>query len=131
MNRPYKLTGIVTHGYGRGSKIGYPTANLANYETILPAHGVYATFIRHSGKIYKAVTNIGRNPTFDNENTTVESFLLDADVNLYGENIDIFFIQKLRGEIKFPSPETLVRQIAMDIEEAKKILVDFHGSPEA
>lgn len=128
LGRFYQLTGTVGHGFGRGREIGYPTANLENTETIIPGNGVYATFIRQDESLYRAVTNIGNNPTFNGDKITIESFLLDTDINLYGKEIRIYFIEKIRSEIKFSSSEELTAQIGRDINIARSILGNFHGN---
>lgn len=121
LGRNYTLRGLVTHGHGRGTGLGFPTANLGNIETLLPGNGVYATIARANGQAYKAVTNIGYNPTFGNDEISVESFLLEADVDLYGKEMELEFIARLRAERKFASPAALVEQIGKDIARAKAI----------
>ena len=128
LNRFYQLTGTVGHGFARGRELGYPTANLENTETIIPQNGVYATLVQQGEQLYQAVTNIGNNPTFNGDKTTIESFLLDADVNLYGKKIRIYFIEKIRPEIKFASPDELTAQIERDIEKARTLLGNLHVS---
>lgn len=122
LGRHYALAGIVSHGHGRGAGLGFPTANLANIATLLPANGVYATYAIADGQKYQAVTNIGYNPTFGNEQVSVESFLLDADVNLYGKAMQLEFVARLRDERKFSSVGALAEQIALDVAKARAIL---------
>lgn len=121
LGRPYKVCGKVAHGYGRGSKLGFPTANLADYHVMPPANGVYAAVAICEGRRYKAVTNIGRNPTFNGANISVESFLLDCHSDLYGSSLCLEFLEMLRTERKFSSPQELAAQIGRDIEKAKAI----------
>ncbi len=122
LGRPYSLSGEVIHGCGRGHGLGFPTANLAMPDVLLPRRGVYATRVRCGGETWKAVTNIGSNPTFDGGRLSIESFLLDGDVNLYGKEITVQFIGRLRDEQKFASPEMLTARIAVDVAEARRIL---------
>lgn len=119
LGRFYSVEGLVEKGFGRGEKLGFPTANLAAKKAFLPANGVYATFAYVNGKTFQAVTNIGRNPTFDGSNLTVESFLLDGRHNLYNESLRLEFVARLRGERKFNSPQELVEQIGRDVEQAR------------
>lgn len=123
----YSISGNVEHGFGRGTSMGIPTANLVwNNGKIIPADGVYATIVNYNGKNYQAVTNIGNNPTFNGKKRTIESFLLDCDDDLYDQNITVHFIKRLRDSIKFSSTADLVRQINSDICQAKYIFA--HGN---
>jgi len=118
LGRPHCFTGMVIRGQGRGTGLGFPTANVAVPGVLLPPDGVYATFVTHRGKVYRAVTNIGCNPTFHGSQRTVESFLLDCNLNLYGEEIMLSFLARLRGEHRFSSSAELTAQVKRDIEEA-------------
>jgi riboflavin kinase / FMN adenylyltransferase len=123
MGRPFSLHGQVIHGHGRGTGIGFPTVNLNILKgQAWPSDGVYATLAHADNKIYPSVTNVGTNPTFSNTERTIESFLLDYNDNLYGHEVKIDFIHKLRKEIKFKDASELGRQIETDILEARKIL---------
>ena len=116
--------GEVIRGEGRGAGLGFPTANLALPETLLPPTGVYASRLVADGRTYPAVTNIGSNPTFDGRQIGVESFVLDAprDMNLYGRRVRVCFVEQLRRERRFSGPEELTAQIARDVEQARGIL---------
>lgn len=124
LGRYYSLSGAVTGGFRRGTReTGYPTANLAmGPERIRPADGVYAVFAVRDGVRREAVTNVGRNPTFGNAAVTVETFILDFDEDLYGKPFCIEFVERLRGEIRFPSVEALTAQIGEDVRRARAIL---------
>lgn len=122
LGRNYTISGHVGHGEARGRGMGFPTANLENCATLIPGNGVYATFAYAAGKRFGAVTNIGIKPTFNEKNRTVESFLLDADINLYGQEITLEFIAWLREEKRFSSPEALISQIRKDVETAAGVL---------
>ena len=124
LGRPYSLSGPVVHGFGRGRGLGFPTANLARPEVLLPRRGVYATRVRYGGSVWPAVTNIGCNPTFGGGRLSIESFLLDGDANLYGREISVAFMARLRDEQTFDSPEMLAARIAVDVAEARKVLAE-------
>jgi riboflavin kinase/FMN adenylyltransferase len=117
LGRDYFLSGRVIKGEGRGKKIGFPTANLGyDKELIIPAKGVYVTQVKIKDMVYNSVTNIGVNPTFNTGyDVHVESHLLDFVHDIYGEEIRVSFIKKLRDEKKFPSVNDLVAQIEADV----------------
>ncbi len=125
LGRPYRLSGKVVHGEHRGTGLGFPTANL-DYppERLIPANGVYATRAIIHEKVYSAVTNIGVRPTFENPLTTprVEPHILDTQGEFYGETLELEFIDFLRPEEKFHSPDELVAQIQRDITKTRKLL---------
>jgi len=123
MGRPFSLQGRVTTGAGRGLKLGFPTANLEVAPKLaLPAEGVYATWAYVDDKTYQSVTNIGRRPTFGDNRRTVEVYIFNYQSNLYGRDLKINVIKRLRGEKKFDSVEELKKQIAEDIKQGKAIL---------
>ena len=88
----------------------------------VPGDGVYATLVDVNGRIYLSLTNVGMNPTFGNANRTVESYLFDLRGDLYGREIKIEFVHKIRDEIKFNNPGQLTLQINQDIQQAKEML---------
>lgn len=127
LGRPFFLKGTVVPGDARGRSIGFPTANLDTWdERAVPKPGVYACMVKVGGTNIKAVTNIGYRPTFNNkpENPLVETHLLDFNGDIYGDEIQIDFIQRLRDEIRFPGIDCLVSQIKNDISEARQIFDD-------
>ncbi len=122
--RPYALRGFVIRGDGRGRKINVPTANIeVSAEKIVPKNGVYATWAILCGEKHLAVTNIGIRPTFtpDRERANIETHILDFNQEIYGEELKLEFVERLRDEKKFGSVEMLLNQIAEDIEKAKEI----------
>ncbi len=121
LERPYNMSGNVVKGFRRGTEIGFPTANIES-EKVIPAEGVYAIIAEVEGNRYQGVVNIGYNPTFGNEELSMEVHLLDFQGDIYEKTIDIQFIDRLRDEIKFDSPDKLVVQIKKDIASTKKIL---------
>lgn len=127
LGREYFLSGRVIKGEGRGKKIGFPTANLGySRELIIPAKGVYITKVKIKDMVYNSVTNIGNNPTFNSGyDVHVETHLLNFTHDIYGEEIKVSFIKKLRDEKKFPSVNELIDQIQMDV----NLTIDYfkHG----
>lgn len=119
LGRDYFISGRVIKGEGRGKKIGFPTANLGySKELIIPSKGVYITQVKIKDLVYNSVTNIGNNPTFNTGyDVHIESHLLDFTHDIYGEEIRVSFIKKLRDEKKFPSVNDLVGQIADDVKK--------------
>lgn len=112
----YKVSGKVEQGFGNGRKMGIPTANISfSEEKLLPPDGVYFGFVLNK----PSVINIGKNPTFDAQNRTVEVHITDFSGDLYNRNIEAEFIEKIRNDIKFNSVESLVSQIKKDIEYVK------------
>ncbi|MFC2020920.1 bifunctional riboflavin kinase/FAD synthetase [Chloroflexota bacterium] len=125
IGRPFSLRGRVTAGSGRGLELGFPTANLeVDPKQTLPADGVYATLAYINGKTYQSMTNIGKRPTFDGKERTVETYLLNYQGNLYGHELKIDIVERLRGEERFDTVDELKKQMTEDIEKGKAIL-DF------
>ncbi len=122
LGHPFFMTGTVIRGFQRGRKIGFPTANLDLPETkTLPGRGVYAGRVERGGRSYKAMINVGVNPTFGNEAVSVEAHILDFDETIYGEQIRLYLMERLRDEMRFSSIEDLVRQLERDKEMTKKL----------
>jgi len=125
--RPYSLHGPVVHGDGRGKRINVPTANIAySREKMIPAKGIYACWAYLNDGKYQAAINIGINPTFtpDKQIPNVEAHLLDFHRDIYGENLRLEFVERLRDELKFDSVDVLVEQIWKDVEVAREVLVE-------
>ena len=124
LGRNYVIRGDIIHGFKRGMQLtGFPTANLRPERgRIIPKDGVYATRARIRGHSYPAVTNVGRNPTFGNENRSIETFIISFDENIYDAPFELEWIDRIRDEIKFDSVDLLKQQIKKDIETAKKLL---------
>ncbi len=123
IGRPYNLHGRVTTGDSRGRELGFPTANLdIDSEQALPAEGVYATRAYINGKAYQSVTNIGKRPTFGGSKRTVEVYVLDYHGDLYGQELEIDIVERLRGEVRFDNAQELKKQIAEDIKKGEAIL---------
>jgi len=125
LGRNFSIEGKIEHGDRRGVTLGFPTANLAVWSAqAIPAAGVYVCRAEFAGETWGAVTNIGVRPTFESEPVSprVEAHLLDFDQDIYGENLRLEFIARLRGEIRFPNVEALVEQIQADSQSARKLL---------
>ena len=128
LGRPYQLKGIVARGEGRGREIGYPTANLAlnDPRKLVPKRGVYATRVTlPDGDTRGGMMNIGRRPTFDEMEVTVEVHLFDFEGDLYGETLSVQFLQRLRDEQKFDSADALATQLSEDERHCRTIVEDF------
>jgi len=117
LGHPYALTGVVVEGDRRGRHLGFPTANLAWEQEQLPASGVYVTeaVLPHHGGSHMAMTNVGEKPTFEGQRLTVETHLPDFEGDLYGARIEVRFLHRIRGEVRFASVDDLRAQIAQDV----------------
>ena len=126
LGRHYALKGIVEHGNKLGRTIGYPTANLApeHTEQIIPAIGIYAVYAIHEGEQYTAMLSIGYNPTVtDKKELRIEANIFDFDKDIYGDELEIVFIKRLRDEQKFASLDALKEQLHKDKEETSKAVI--------
>jgi len=122
LGHPYTLTGTIVEGRRRGREIGFPTANLRTTNELIPPHGVYATTLTVDGIVHAALTNIGSNPTFgDSEQTTIETFVLHFDGDLYGREVQLGFVQRLRDERRFDDVDGLKAQSEADRRRAEKL----------
>ena len=125
LGRPYRIEGQVVEGDQRGRKLGFPTANIATVNPLLPPNGVYATTLHVAERpALHSITNVGTRPTFDGEQITIEAFVLshtaqDADLDLYGEQVELDFWQYVRAEQKFDTAEQLVAQIRRDVAKVR------------
>ena len=123
LGRPFSLRGPVVKGAERGKGLGFPTANMAfGQDRALPAFGVYVTRAYLREGIFPAVTNIGSRPTFHEDKPTVETFILDFQGEVYGQELRIELLHRLREEIRFPSPEALREQIDKDVAATRAYL---------
>ena len=122
LGRPFVIRGTQAKGRGIGTKLLVPTINLAPYDELLPAFGVYITRVTIAGRCFQSVTNVGNRPTFGEASFAVESHILNFEPIEMDEStpIDLEFLLRLRGEIKFPSPEALKAQIFKDVAKAKR-----------
>ncbi len=119
----YFLRGTVVKGFGRGAAVlGYPTANIKTETNLIPANGVYAAWFHRNGDRYRGALNVGTNPTFGNQAVSVETYILDFDEDIYGEDVKVEFVQRLRGERKFDSIDALKQQMTLDVAEVRRVL---------
>lgn len=129
LGRRYSILSTVIQGKQKGRHLGYPTANLDVSQLCLPPYGVYTVEVEYEGSRCLGIANIGIAPsTRDNINPVLEVYLFEGAPNLYGKEIEVFFGEYLRPEIKFSSVEELRSQIAKDVEQAKSQLGQRSGS---
>jgi riboflavin kinase/FMN adenylyltransferase len=123
LGRSYAIEGEVIHGSQRGRTLGWPTANLeAPSERVLPPDGIYAATTQRQDRRLESVAYIGTRPTFGPGDRVIEVYLLDRDTDLYGERIAVQFVERLRGDATFDSPEALSAQIEEDVRQARSAL---------
>ncbi len=121
LGRPYSVEGRVVHGFHRGATIGVPTANLRVRDVCLPLDGVYAVTARTPEFAGVGIANLGTNPTFGNEERSLETHIFDFEGDLYGSRLEVGFVERLRSEQKFDGVDALVAQIKRDIDSAHVI----------
>jgi riboflavin kinase/FMN adenylyltransferase len=114
LGHPYFLDGTVVEGRKRGQTIGFPTANMATENELIPPHGVYATTMTIDGIVHGGLTNIGVRPTFNETEPTIETHLLRYSGDLYGRRVRLSFVQRLRDERRFDNVDALRAQIEAD-----------------
>lgn len=130
LGRNHVMRGTVVHGFARGREMGFPTANLSRDATgLMPADGVYAGWlVDQAGTRWPSAISIGTNPTFDGVVRTVEAHVIDRpeetveDFNLYGQLVEVEFVQRLRGIVTYRGVEALVEQMKCDVNEAREVL---------
>lgn len=125
MGHPYSITGSVAHGFQEGRRIGFPTANIVpeSAEKLVPGNGVYATRVSvEGGEWMPAMLNIGTNPTFQRQQTTIEAHIIGFEGDIYGRKVRVEFGRKLRDEQRFESVEALQKQLEADKKEVEKVL---------
>lgn len=129
LGRPYAIPGQVVHGEQIGRQLGFPTANLQPDDAcrLVPANGVYVVLVKVEGQLHQGIMNIGTRPTFGGHTQTLEINIFDFIGNLYHQRMTISFIERLRDEQHFHSPEALVEQMHRDVEQAKAILSNYHN----
>jgi riboflavin kinase / FMN adenylyltransferase len=123
LGAPFMLEGEVVEGDKRGRELGFPTANVVpDDRLVVPGHGVYAAFANG----HPAAVNVGIRPTFETgRGLLVEAFLIDHEEDLYGKNLRVAFVSRLRGERRFPSAEDLVAQMHQDVADAREVCARY------
>jgi riboflavin kinase/FMN adenylyltransferase len=121
LTRPYRLRGLVTHGAQRGGKIGFPTANLAGIDTLVPPIGVYAGRAFTTQGIWPAAINIGPNPTFGESAVKFEAHLPGFTGSLYGQPLEVEFLARVRDTRPFESVSALTQQLAADVQTVLRL----------
>ncbi len=126
LTAPYRIRGMIVHGAGRGVRLGFGTANLDAIDTLLPGPGVYAGRGILGDRRYPAAISIGPNPTFGEGAMKVEVHLIGWDDSpLYGQTLEVDFLDKLREICRFSGPEQLIQQLEIDVVRARKAFQDF------
>lgn len=123
LGAPFMVEGEVVKGDQRGRELGFPTANIVpDDRLVIPGHGVYAAFADG----VPAAVNVGIRPTFESgRGILIETYLIDRDEDLYGKTLRVAFVERLRGERRFPNAEELVEQMRRDVEDAKRVCAGF------
>jgi riboflavin kinase / FMN adenylyltransferase len=123
LGAPFMIDGTVVSGDQRGRELGFPTANIVPDDRLaIPGHGVYAAFANG----VPAAVNVGVRPTFESgRGVLIETYLIDRDEDLYGANLRVAFVARLRGEKRFPSVEELIAQMRIDVEDARRVCASF------
>ena len=123
LGRPFALVGTVIEGDRIGRTLGYPTANLrVDFPQVIPAYGIYAVRVAHSGGTWPGAASIGIRPTIGGRERRIEAYLMDFDGDLYGQVLEVSFIERLRDELRFDSLEALVTQMGRDVAEARALV---------
>jgi riboflavin kinase/FMN adenylyltransferase len=126
LGAPFMVEGTVVEGDQRGRELGFPTANIVPDDLLLiPGHGVFAAFADG----VPAAVNVGVRPTFESgRGVLIETYLIDRNEDLYGRTLRVAFVERLRGEKRFPSVEELIAQMRIDVEDAKLVCASFTGA---
>jgi riboflavin kinase/FMN adenylyltransferase len=124
LDRNYSSTGKVVHGKKLGKEIGYPTSNIAvdDIDKLIPANGIYAVNVQYLDTIYDGMLSIGNNPTIENAKWSIEVNIFEFNKTIYGDELTIYFIARMRDEVKFDDLNDLKLQLKTDESEARGIL---------
>ena len=122
LGRHFSISGRVVHGHHRGKGLGFPTANLETDNELIPKSGVYAVKVNVGGTIYDGACNIGSNPTFEDKGNSIEVFIFDFCGEIYGRDLRLFFIERIRDERRFPDAAALQKAIQSDVSQCREIL---------
>jgi riboflavin kinase/FMN adenylyltransferase len=123
LGRHYSVHGEVVEGHKRGRQLGFPTANLkVDPAKAVPGPAAYAGWARTPDGEHMAAISVGHQPTFGGTDLSIEAHLLDFDADLYGQDVEVRFVERLHPDIRFPSVEALVDQISQDVDDSRRIL---------
>jgi riboflavin kinase/FMN adenylyltransferase len=125
LGRYFSVKGPVVHGLHRGKSLGFPTANVDPEEELLPKSGVYAVMVKYAGAMYKGACNIGFNPTFRGGKLSVEVHILDFEGDLYGRELRVSFVERIRDEKTFSDAKSLMQAIEKDVAMCRDVLSGF------
>lgn len=126
LGHPFKMQGKVIKGAQRGRLLNFPTANLKpSFKYVTAKSGVYFTRVNIDRDFYYALTDIGTNPTFENKKMKIETYIMDFSKDIYGKNISIEFLEYLRPDYKFNSPEELIAQMEKDKKTGRKLIEKY------
>ncbi len=131
LGRHFSIGGRVVHGHHRGKLLGFPTANLQTEKELIPKNGVYAVKVKIDQEMYDGACNIGPNPTFGDEAIAIEIFIFDFAGDLYGRDLLVYFVERIRDELKFPDAAALQTAITADVARCREILrntsiIEYH-----
>jgi riboflavin kinase/FMN adenylyltransferase len=127
--RPVSVLGTVIKGASLGAKLGFPTANISAHHEVLPPAGIYAVRVVVNMRNYSGICYIGKRPTFHSDKQSIEVHIFNFKKNIYGQDLEIQFLRKIRGEKKFAHPQALIKQIKKDIVKAKVFFSSRNKSP--
>ena len=129
LGRDYQIWGTVVKGANRGGRLlGFPTANIKPGDELLPKRGVYAVMVEVDERLFCGVTNVGFNPTFGENSLSIETYILDFSEDILGKKIKIKFLDRIRDEKTFGGVKELTDQIALDVQEARRLLSASPGA---
>jgi riboflavin kinase/FMN adenylyltransferase len=126
LGRYHFISGKVVRGHRRGGDLGFPTANIASRNEVLPCNGIYATVLEFQEQRLLSVSSIGNNPTFGEGPRTIESFVFDFDRDIYGEAVKLSFVKRIRAEEKYESVNELIAQMHRDVTAAQSIFNELN-----
>ena len=129
LGRWWRVTGTVIGGAHRGAGLGFPTANIPMPKGTAISHGIYAVRVQHGGQVLNGAAYLGTRPTFDDGQPVLEVFLFDFDGDLYGQELAVLFIDFIRPDRKFDTPDALIQQMEADCTEARKRLIEAPEAP--
>lgn len=123
LEEEFSISSMIIKGFQVGRTLGFPTANLQiPNNKIIPKEGVYATRVLYNNRLYNSVTNVGNRPTFDGKEKSIEAYIFDFKEDIYNKEIRLYFVDYIREERRFENKYMLVKQMEIDVENAKKIL---------